>query len=157
MQKGRKNNAVRALRIWRRKRMGTSTVPSAMGWQQPSRLPTTSSRDICMPACKLHKRPASKLRFVVPDKASSMSTLWQEEEFEQICSRESLTDRAAEIEKTISVKEHERERHGFDPTTFYEHRFWNRRPDGIVINTNHRTLYILEFRRSSNRNEDLLA
>jgi len=26
-----------------------------MEWQQPSRLPTTSSRDICMPACKLHK------------------------------------------------------------------------------------------------------
>jgi len=37
-----------------------------------------------------------------------MSTLWQEEEFEQICSRESLTEKTAEIEKTISVKEHER-------------------------------------------------
>jgi len=31
---------------------------------------------------------ASKLRFVTPDKESSMNTLWQEEEFEQICSRE---------------------------------------------------------------------
>ena len=49
-----------------------------------------------------------------------MNTLWQEEEFEQIWSRESLTDTAAEIEKTISVKEHERGRHDFDPTTFYE-------------------------------------
>jgi len=29
--------------------------------------------------------PASKLRFVTPDKESSMSTLWQEEEFKQIC------------------------------------------------------------------------
>ena len=35
--------------------MGTSTVLSAMEWQQPSWLPTTSSGDICMPACKLHK------------------------------------------------------------------------------------------------------
>jgi len=26
--------------------------------------------------------PASKLRFVTPDKESSMNTLWQEEEFE---------------------------------------------------------------------------
>ena len=34
---------------------------------------------------------ASKLRFVTPDKESSMSTLWQDEEFEQICSRELLT------------------------------------------------------------------
>jgi len=28
---------------------------SAMEWRQPSRLPTTSSGDICIPACKLHK------------------------------------------------------------------------------------------------------
>jgi len=40
-----------------------------------------------------------------------MNTLWQEEEFEQICSRESLTEKAAKFKKTISVKEHERERH----------------------------------------------
>jgi len=88
--------------------------------------------------------PASKLRFVIPDKESSMNTLWQEKEFEQICSRESLTEKAADIEKTISVKEHEKERFDFDPTMFYENRSWNRRPDGIVINKNHPTLYILE-------------
>ena len=60
----------------------------------------------------------SKIRFVTPDKESteSVSTLWQEEEFKQICSRESLTEKAAVIEKTICVKEHERERYDFDPT-----------------------------------------
>jgi len=86
-----------------------------------------------------------------------MSTLWQEEEFKQICSRESLTERAADIEKTISMKEHEMKRYDFDPTMFYENRFCNRRPDGIVINTNHRTLNILEFKRSSDRNENFLG
>ena len=100
--------------------------------------------------------PMSKLRFVTPDKESSMSTLWQEEEFEQICSRELLTEKAADIEKTIAAKEHERERYGFDPTTFYENRFWNWRPDGIVINKYHRTLYILWFKRSTDRNKDFL-
>ena len=40
---------------------------------------------------------------------------------------------------------------------FYENRFWNQRPDGIVINKNHRTLYILEFKRSTDRNEDFLG
>jgi len=55
------------------------------------------------------------------------------------------------------VKEHERERQDFDPTMFYENRFWNQRPDGIVINKNHRTLYILEFKRSTDRNEDFLG
>ena len=37
--------------------------------------------------------PASKLRFVTPDKESSMNTLWQEEEFEQLCRRESRTEK----------------------------------------------------------------
>ena len=83
-----------------------------------------------------------------------MNTLWQEEEFQQICSRESLTIKAADIEKTIVVKEHERARDDFDPTMFYEIRFWNRKPDGIVINKYHRTFYILEFKRSSDRNKD---
>jgi len=51
------------------------------------------------------------------------------------------------VEKTISMKEHERERHDFDPTTFYKNRFWNRRSDGIMINKNLQTLYILEFKK----------
>jgi len=54
------------------------------------------------------------------------------------------------------MKEHGRELYDFDPTMFYENRFWNRRPDGIVINKNHRTLYILECKQSSDRNEDFL-
>jgi len=96
------------------------------------------------------------LRFVTPDKESSISTLWQEEEFEQICSRELLTEKAADIQQTIVVKEHERARYDFDPAMFYENCFWNQRPDGIVINQYHRTLYILKFKRSSDRNKDFL-
>ena len=42
------------------------------------------------------------------------------------------------------------------PTMFCENRFWNRRPYGIVINKYHRTLYILEFKRSSDRNKHFL-
>jgi len=100
--------------------------------------------------------PTSKLRFVTPDKESSMSTLWQAEEFKPICSRESLTEKAADIEKTIVVKEHERARYDFDLTMFYENRVWNQRPDGIVIKKCHRTLYILELKQSSDRNKDFV-
>jgi len=67
--------------------------------------------------------PTSKLRFVTLDIESSMNTLWQEEEFEQICSRELMTEEAEEIEKTISVKEHERECYDMDMTILYENRF----------------------------------
>jgi len=36
-------------------------------------------------------------------------------------------EKGAEIEKNISVEEHKKERHNFNPTTFHENRFW---PDG---------------------------
>ena len=35
--------------------------------------------------------------------------------------------------------------------------FWNRKSDSVVINKNHQTLYILEFKRSSDRNKDFLG
>ena len=62
-----------------------------------------------------------------------------------MCTRESLTEKATDIEKTIAVEEHERELYDFDPTMFYEICSWNQRPDGILINKYHRTLYILEL------------
>jgi len=41
---------------------------------------------------------------------------------------------------------------------FHENRILNQRPDGRVINTeNHQTLYIVEFKWSSDRSEDLLG
>jgi len=103
--------------------MGTSTVLSAMEWQQPSRLSTTSPEDICMPACKMHKhqRVSSGLSPLIKRAYGGMSMLWQEEEFEQICSRKLLTEKAADIEKTISVEEHNRERYDFDrKVNFYQ-------------------------------------
>jgi len=33
------------------------------------------------------QKTTSKIRYVIPDKESSMSSLWLEKEFEQICSR----------------------------------------------------------------------
>jgi len=101
----------------------TVTAAHRFIWRHPSLYAS-------MPAAQT---PASKLRFMTPDKESNMNKLWQEEEFEQICSRKSLTEKRAEIEKTISMTEHERERYDFDPTMFYENRFWNRRLDGMVI------------------------
>jgi len=94
--------------------MGISTVLSAMDGMVTTVtawLPTTLSKDD--DGCHLYasmqaaQTPASKLRFVTPDTESSTSinTLRQDEECEQICSRESISEKAAEIlKKTISVK-----------------------------------------------------
>jgi len=85
-----------------------------------------------------------------------MNTLWQEEESEQICSREFLTEEAAEFEKTISVKEHKRNTMISTRQCFVK-KNCKQRPDGVAINKNHRTLCILKLKRSSNRNEDFLG
>jgi len=55
------------LEICQKRRMGTSIVLSAMEWRQPSRLPTTSSGDMCVPACKLHtpQRVSSGLSYLI--------------------------------------------------------------------------------------------
>jgi len=42
------------------------------------------------------RTPKSKVGSVKPDKESSMNTLWQQKEFKQICSRESLAEKVAE-------------------------------------------------------------
>jgi len=111
-----------------------------------------------MPACKLHKhqRVSSGLSHLIKrvvrtrcGKRTSLSRYAAE--------NRSLTENAVDIEKTISVKVHERERYDFDPTMIHKNCFWNRRPDGIVINKNHRTLCILEFKLSSHRNENFLS
>jgi len=107
-----------------------------------------------MPAAQT---PTSKLWFVTSDKESSINTSWQEKEFKQIRSRESQTEKAATIEKNV-LSERERNRtQNFDPTTFYGKSFLESKARCIVINKNPRTLYILEFKRSSDRNENFLG
>jgi len=136
--------------------MGTSAGLSAMEWQQPSWLPTTSSGDICMPVCKLHKH-----QWV----SSGLSHLIKRAVGARCGRRKSLSRYAADnrwrkrqqtLKKSLLWIGHERARYDFDPTMFYENRFWNRSPECILINKNHRTLYILEFKRSSDRNKDFL-
>jgi len=49
------------------------------------------------------QKPKSKLKSVMLDKESNMSTLWQREEFLSICSKEELAEKAQDIEVTITV------------------------------------------------------
>ena len=48
--------------------------------------------------------PTSKLRFVTPLKESSMSTLWQQEEFKQICSRGDDVETATLTKKLRNIE-----------------------------------------------------
>jgi len=106
-----------------------------------------------MTACTLHK---SKLKFVTLDKESSRSTLWRQEEFLRICRKEELAEKAHNIEVTMPVKKSQEARYNLDPESFFVNRFWGRRLDGVAINEALLIVYILEFKRSTDRDEGFL-
>jgi len=84
-------------------------------------------------------------------KKSFMSTLWRQE-FLRICSKEDLTEKAQDIEVTIPVKKSQEARYNL----FFVNYFWGRRPDGVAINEALKIGYILEFKRSTDRDEGFL-
>jgi len=102
------------------------------------------------------QKPKSKLKFVTVDKESNMSTLWRREEFLRICSKEDLTKKAQDIEVTIPVKKSQEARCNLDPGFLFVNHFWSRRPDGVAINEALQILYILESKRSTDRDGGFL-
>jgi len=47
-------------------------------------------------------------------------------------------------------------RYNLDPESFFVNRFWGRRPDGVAINEALKIVCILEFKRSTDRDEGFL-
>jgi len=90
------------------------------------------------------------------DKESNISTLWRQEEFLRICSKEDLTEKAQDIEVTISFKKSQEARYNLDPGSFFVHRFWGRRPYGVAINETLKIGYILEFEQSTDKDKGFL-
>ena len=57
---------------------------------------------------------------------------------------------------TISVKKSQEALYNLDPGSFFMNHFWGRRPDGFAINEALKIVYILEFERSTDRDEGFL-
>ena len=113
------------------------------------------------------QKPKSKLKFAALDKESNMNTLWRREGFLKICSKEELAEKAQDIEgeivtkcrslvTEIPVKKSQETRYNLDPGSFFVNRLWGRRPDGVAINEALMIVYILEFKRSTDRDEGFL-
>jgi len=64
--------------------------------------------------------------------------------------------KAQDIEVTIPVKKNQEARYNFDPESFFVNRFRSRRPDGVAINEALQVGWILEFKRSTDRDEGFL-
>jgi len=106
--------------------------------------------------CRIAREARGKLKFVTLDKERNMSTLWRPEKFLKICSKDDLAEKAQETKVTIPVKKNQEARYNLDPESFLENRFWGRRPDGFAINETLKIGYILEFKRSTDRDEGFL-
>jgi len=57
---------------------------------------------------------------------------------------------------TIPVKKSQEARYNLDPESFFVHRSWGRRPDGVAINEVLQIVYIFQFKRSTDRDEGFL-
>ena len=57
---------------------------------------------------------------------------------------------------TIPVTKNQETRYNLDPESFFVNRFWGRRPDGVAINETLQIVYMLEFKRSTDRDEGFL-
>jgi len=57
---------------------------------------------------------------------------------------------------TLPVNESQKARYNLDPGSFFVHHFWGRRLDGVAINEAPKIVCILEFERSTDRDEGFL-
>jgi len=103
------------------------------------------------------QKPKNKLKFVTLDTERNMSTLWRQEDFRRICSKKDLVEKAQDMEVTIPVKKSHKARYNLDPGSFFESRFWGRRSDVVAINEALPIVYILELKRSTDRDERFLV
>jgi len=58
---------------------------------------------------------------------------------------------------TIPVKKSQETQYNFDPVYFFVNHLWGRRTDGVAINEALQIVYILEFERSTDRDEGFLS
>jgi len=73
-----------------------------------------------------------------------------------MCSKEELAEKAQDREVTIPIKKSREARYNLDPGSFFVNCFWGRRLDGVAINEALQIVYMLEFKRSTDRDEGFL-
>ena len=79
----------------------------------------------------------------------AISTLWEQDGCDKICSKEELWQASQAFEMAIPMKEGDEEVSATESQ--YEERFWRRRLDGIALDTVNKKCYLIEFKRTRDR------
>ena len=95
-----------------------------------------------------HQEASRKVAILTLEREKTIRTLWDDAQCSQICTSEELWAAAKHAEMAIPLPQR---LPGPQAEHDYESRFWNRRPDGIAIDTDNKTCYILEFKRTNDR------
>ena len=107
-----------------------------------------SFRDLMLDVTR-HQKATSDREFTTLGSEKTLDSLWQMEEFANICSREELWAAVTDGEaKTPLETETRGEEH---KAAELWRRFWDKRPDGMVIDKKEKVCYILEFKRVMER------
>ena len=91
----------------------------------------------------------SSLKLLTPESEHTISTLWEQDGCDKICSKEELWQASQAFEMAIPMKEGDEEVSATESQ--YEERFWRRRLDGIALDTVNKKCYLIEFKRTGDR------
>ena len=120
---------------------------SSAGCQEQSDVVTlahnNSFRDLMLDVTR-HQKATSDRELTTLGSEKTLDSLWQMEEFANVCSREELWAAVADEEAKIPLEtetqgeEHKAAEHWL--------RFWDKRPDGMVIDKKEKVCYFLKLK-----------
>ena len=67
-----------------------------------------------------------------------------------------MSEKAQEVEGKLPVLKHQQARWKSNPEDFVVNCFWGRRPDGVTIKIKKNKVFFLEFKWSTDREEEFL-
>ena len=86
------------------------------------------------------------MKLLTLERESSLGSLWDQEQCAQFCSKDELWEAAKEEEMKIPWKQAQEGLPVLEDQ--YQERFWRRRLDGIGLDTVHKELLAIEFKRT---------
>jgi len=97
-----------------------------------------------------HQKKTSVKDFTTLGTEKTLGSLWEREEYINMCSKEDLWEAVAEEEAKTPL-EGEMQGAEHDEEEELKRRFWDKRPDGMVLDKKDKTCYVIEFKRAFER------
>ena len=98
-----------------------------------------------------HQKKKSDKDFTTLGTEKSLSSLWEREEYINMCSKEDLWRAVAEDEANTPLESGAMVQAAVHREDELKRRFWDKRPDGMVLDKENKICYVMEFKRAFER------